>query len=57
MIPIPTTNEPNMTIGTIADDGLSASSDVRGRLVAVGPGFAPWGTVPFGVMRPDLDLS
>ncbi len=46
-----------MTIGTIADDGLSASSDVRGRLVAVGPGFAPWGTVPFGVMRPDLDLS
>ena len=54
---MPRMNDPNITIGTITGDGFSTSPGVRGTLVAVGPGFAPWGTVPFGVTRPVLDLS
>lgn len=54
---MPRMNDPNITIGTIAGDGFWMSPGVRGALVAVGPGFAAWGTVPFGVTRPALDLS
>ncbi len=54
---MPAMKVPNMTIGTKIDDGLSTSTPARGTFVAVGPGLGPWGTVPFGVTRPVLDLS